>query len=90
MPRAGGHGGTSQIGGNHSNFKAQQQRREAIKKAHSEAVAAAEMKGEEPPPLPKELRPGYIDGGSLLMAVVIGLGMTMVLVFMVLKLSGTI
>ncbi|MAR46373.1 MAG: hypothetical protein CMA41_01020 [Euryarchaeota archaeon] len=90
MPRAGGHGGTSQIGGNHSNFKAQQQRREGIKKAYSEAVAAAEMKGEEPPPLPKELRPGYIDGGSLLMAVVIGLGMTMVLVFMVLKLSGTI
>ena len=61
-----------------------------MKKAHSEAVAAAEMKGEEPPPLPKELRPGYIDGGSLLMAVVIGLGMTMVLVFMVLKLSGII
>ena len=90
MPRAGGHGGTSQIGGNHSNFKAQQQRREGIKKAYSEAVAAAEMKGEDPPPLPKELRPGYIDGGSLLMAVVIGLGMTMVLVFMVLKLSGTI
>ena len=90
MPRAGGHGGTSQIGGNHSNFKAQQQRREGIKKAYSEAVAAAEMKGEEPPPLPKELRPGYIDAGSLLMAVVIGLGMTMVLVFMVLKLSGTI
>ena len=90
MPRAGGHGGTSQIGGNHSNFKAQHQRREGIKKAYSEAVAAAEMKGEEPPPLPKELRPGYIDGGSLLMAVVIGLGMTMVLVFMVLKLSGTI
>ena len=89
MPRAGGHGGTSQIGGNHSNFKAQQQRREGIKKAYSEAVAAAEMKGEEPPPLPKELRPGYIDGGSLLMAVVIGLGMTMVLVFMVLMLSGT-
>ena len=90
MPRAGGHGGTSQIGRNHSNFKAQPQRREGIKKAYSEAVAAAEMKGEEPPPLPKELRPGYIDGGSLLMAVVIGLGMTMVLVFMVLKLSGTI
>lgn len=90
MPRAGGHGGTSQIGGNHSNFKAQQKRTEGLRQSHEKAVALAAAAGEPPPPTPAELRPNYIDPANLLCAAVIALGMGAVAVFAALKLSGEI
>ena len=90
MPRAGGHGGTSQIGKNHSNARAQQKNYQGTARAHEAAVAAAEEAGEEPPPLPAVLQPNHIDGGALLCSVVISLGMGAVMVVMVLVLTGTI